>query len=322
MKEIRWGIIGCGDVTERKSGPGFQKAAGSKLVAVMRRDGALAADYARRHGVPKWYDDADALIGDPEVDAVYIATPPATHVEYVKRVADAGKPVYCEKPMGVSYSESRAAVEYCAARAVPFFVAYYRRAMEKYRKVAEILREGAIGRVRQVHFSMTAKPVGPDANGLLPWRVRPDVSGGGLILDVGSHGLDLLDFYFGPIGEVKAFASNQAGLYEVEDTVSGAWLFESGIHGTGAWCFAADKDEDRITVYGTKGRLSFSVLEAAGPVEISGENGNKTLSFPPPAHVQQPLIQAVVNELLGQEKSPSTGGSALRTDRVLELLRG
>src|SRR5213592_2609043 len=96
---VRWGIIGCGDVTEVKSGPGFQKAERSSLVAVMRRNGALAADYSRRHGVPKWYDDADALIADPEVDVVYVATPPSSHMDYALRVARAGKPVYVEKPM-------------------------------------------------------------------------------------------------------------------------------------------------------------------------------------------------------------------------------
>jgi predicted dehydrogenase len=79
MEEIRWGIIGCGDVTEIKSGPAFNKVANSKLVAVMRRDSAKAADYAKRHHVPKWYDDASKLINDPEVNAIYIATPPLQH---------------------------------------------------------------------------------------------------------------------------------------------------------------------------------------------------------------------------------------------------
>jgi predicted dehydrogenase len=140
-------------------------------------------------------------------------------------------------------------------------------------------------------------------------------------LDVGSHGLDRLDFYFGPIDEVAGFASNQAGTYEVEDMVSGAWRFRSGIHGTGAWCFAADRDEDRITVYGDKGTLSLSVLDAAGPVEIAGEGKTESLLFATPEHVQQPLIQMVVDELLGTGTCPSTGESALRTDRALETLR-
>jgi 1,5-anhydro-D-fructose reductase (1,5-anhydro-D-mannitol-forming) len=96
---IRWGMIGCGDVTEVKSGPGFQKAAGSALMAVMRRNGGLAADYARRHGVPRCYDRADALLADDEVDAVYIATPPDTHADYALLAAAASKPAYVEKPM-------------------------------------------------------------------------------------------------------------------------------------------------------------------------------------------------------------------------------
>src|SRR5438067_1919276 len=108
---IRWGIIGCGDVTEVKSGPGFRKAQDSALVAVMRRDGAKAADYARRHGVPHWYDDADKLVADPEVNAVYVATPPGSHLEYALRVAAAGKPCYVEKPMARSHAECRRMID-------------------------------------------------------------------------------------------------------------------------------------------------------------------------------------------------------------------
>ena len=129
MKSIRWGIVGCGDVTERKSGPGFQKAAGSELVAVMRRNGALARDYAERHGVPGWYDDAEQLIADPKVEAVYIATPSAARLEIIRQVARAGKPVCVEKPMATGYEASRKAVQICADAGVPLHVAYYRRSM-------------------------------------------------------------------------------------------------------------------------------------------------------------------------------------------------
>ena len=321
METVRWGIIGCGDVTEKKSGPGFQKAEGSELVAVMRRDRERAADYATRHGVPKWYDDAEELIHDPEVDAVYIATPPASHLAYIKKVAEAGKPIYCEKPMAMSYAEGSEAVAFCAAREVPLFVAYYRRGIEKYRRVAELLNSGRIGTVRSVEVAMFARALSVPASGELPWRVRPEVSGGGLILDVGSHALDLLDYYLGPIAEVYGIASNQAGLYPAEDTVSGAWLFESGLHGSGVWCFDADRNEDGIRFVGTAGRISLSVLDVAAPVVIEDEAGEERLSFDAPEHVQQPLIQLVTDELRGRGPSPSTGESALRTDRVLEQLR-
>ncbi len=333
MAEVRWGIIGCGDVTERKSGPAFRKAEGSRLVAVMRRDGRRAADYAARHGVPKWYDDAERLISDPDVDAVYIATPPVAHVGYIRQAAEAGKPIYCEKPLGMSHTESRDVVRFCAERNVPLYAAYYRRGLDKYRKVAELLQEGKIGEVRCVQVAMydrgpeqadlrrPAEPAEQTAPAELPWRVRPEVSGGGLLLDIGSHALDLLDFYFGPIAEVKGLLSNLAGLYPAEDTVSGTWRFESGIHGSGMWCFVADRKEDQLQILGTAGRIGFSVLDVDGPVTVSTESETETLIFDSPEHVQQPLIQLVVDELLGIRACPSTGESAMRTDRVMEQLR-
>ena len=131
MTRIRWGIIGCGDVTEVKSGPAFAKADGSALVAVMRRTAELAEDYARRHGVPRWYADAEALVRDPEVDAVYVATPPSSHREYVLLAARHDKPVYVEKPMAMNHRECLDMVAACRDAGVPLFVAYYRRALPR-----------------------------------------------------------------------------------------------------------------------------------------------------------------------------------------------
>jgi Oxidoreductase family, NAD-binding Rossmann fold len=148
MRTIRWGIIGCGDVTEVKSGPGFQKANHSRLVAVMRRTGELARDYARRHGVPRWYDNAEALINDPEVDAVYIATPPVAHKDYTLLCARAGKPVYVEKPMALNYQECQFMLRACRAAGLPLFVAYYRRALPRFLKVKQLIDTHAIGEVR------------------------------------------------------------------------------------------------------------------------------------------------------------------------------
>src|SRR3982751_1225430 len=124
MRTIRWGIIGCGDVTEIKSGPGFQKAEGSALVAVMRRDGGKGRDYARRHGVARAYDRAEDLIADPEVDAVYVATPPSSHAELALAVAAAGKPCLVEKPMARTHAECVRMIEAFSSRRVPIWVAY------------------------------------------------------------------------------------------------------------------------------------------------------------------------------------------------------
>ena len=216
MKTIRWGIIGCGDVTEVKSGPGFQQASNSALVAVMRRNGELAADYARRHSVPKWYDDGQALIDDPDVDAVYIATPPNAHMAYTLAAAKAGKPVYVEKPMAMNFDECWAMIEACQVAGVPLWVAYYRRALPRFLKVKELIDSGAIGTPRTVTVTFYRKwrPAEP---GNLPWRVLPEIAGGGLFVDLAAHTLDYLDYFLGPIQFVQGYASNQAGYYPAED---------------------------------------------------------------------------------------------------------
>ena len=238
MKTIRWGIIGCGNVTEVKSGPGFQKAEHSALVAVMRRDGDLARDYAVRHQVAKWYNQASDLINDPDVDAIYIATPPAFHHKYTLEAAKAGKPVYVEKPMAMNHRQCVEMIDGCADAGVPLFVAYYRRALPRFLKIKALLDSQVIGEIRYmtVRYSQACLKPATGSDGL-PWRVQPDLSGGGLFLDVGSHTLDILDFLLGPISEVKGAADNQAKAYPAEDLVTAQFVFASGVQGTGVLCF-------------------------------------------------------------------------------------
>ena len=160
---IRWGIIGCGNVTEVKSGPGFQKAAGSALVAVMRRDAALARDYAARHGVPKWYDNAHALVNEPDVDAVYVATPPSSHREYALLAARAGKTVYVEKPMALNHAECLEMIAACRAAGTPLFVAYYRRAQQRFLTRQSRNQTGACWRFAAPERTLlTRRPLGSD----------------------------------------------------------------------------------------------------------------------------------------------------------------
>lgn len=323
MESIRWGIIGCGDVTEVKSGPGFQRAQRSQLVAVMRRNGALAKDYARRHGVPRWYDQADELISDPEVDAIYIATPPSSHMEYALLSARAGKPVYVEKPMALTFAECQAMIEACKVAGVPLFVAYYRRALERFLKVKQLLDAHAIGDVRFVTVTLQQPLIaGVESGQELPWRVNPEIAGGGLFVDVGSHMLDLLDFFLGPISAAAGFATNQAGLYPAEDIVSGAFRFESGVQGMGTWCFSAFDRLDRTEIVGTRGSIAYATFRAQ-PVVLTTADGVTTYMFDDPPHIQQPLIQLVVDELTGAGGCPSTGESAARTSWVIDqLLQG
>ena len=322
METINWGIIGCGDVTEKKSGPGFQKAKHSRLVAVMRRNRDLAEDYARRHSVPAWYDSAEALINDPEVDAVYIATPPSSHKEYTLLVAKAGKPVYVEKPMALNYTECREMISACEAARVPLFVAYYRRALPRFLKIKNLLDSGAIGTVQFIRTALYQPPHPRDRDpGNLPWRVKPEIAGGGHFVDLGSHTLDFLDFIIGPIQSVKGFASNLAGLYPAEDTVSCTFKFENGVHGTGIWSFNAFEKYDGTEIVGSEGSISFPTFDNA-PVVLKLQGRDEKFEIDHPEHIQQPLIQTIVDELNGTGTCPSTGKTAARTTRVMEEILG
>jgi predicted dehydrogenase len=320
MRTIRWGIIGCGDVTEVKSGPGFQNAEHSALVAVMRRNGELSKDYAIRHNVPRWYDDADDLINDPEVDAIYIATPPAFHKEYTIKCARAGKPVYVEKPMALNYKDCQTMLQECTQANVPLYVAFYRRALPRFIKVKELIESGAIGEVRFVTVNNYQKPLKEEIEkNNLPWRVIPEISGGGKFLDVGSHTLDILDYMLGPIKEVKGSVDNQAKLYEADDIVTGNFVFESGVQGIGVWCFTAFENYDKNEIIGSKGKIEFSTF-GSEPIVLVNEENSVNFPIENPKHIQQPLIQTIVNELLGIGTCPSNGKSAARTSWVMEQL--
>ncbi|MDT0165697.1 Gfo/Idh/MocA family oxidoreductase [Actinotalea sp. AC32] len=318
LERVRWGIIGVGQVTEVKSGPAFQQAQRSELVAVMRRDGAKAADWARRHGVARSYDDADALLADPEVDAVYVATPPDTHADYALRAAAAGKPVYVEKPMARTADECDAMIRACDDAGVPLFVAYYRRAMPRFRTVAALLADGAIGRPRAVSVRLQ-RPAGMWDAEHLPWRVDPAVSGGGLFVDLGSHTLDLLDQLLGPVTRVEGTSVNQGGRHRAEDLVTASLSFESGVHGVGLWSFDAHERLDEVELVGDGGTLRFSSF-GEEPLRLTTADGTRHIPAPYPATVQLPLVQTVVDALTGRGECPSTGRSARRTAAVVDAL--
>jgi predicted dehydrogenase len=321
MKSVNWGIIGCGDVTEVKSGPAFHKVENSRLVAVMRRNGELAKDYAKRHHVPKWYNDADVLIADPEINAVYIATPPSSHKEYTIKAAKIGKPVYVEKPMATHYNDCLSMIEICQEKKVPLFVAYYRRTLPRFLKIKSLLEENVIGKIRTVNIFFYQSPSQKDLNGEKHWRVNPQIAGGGYFYDLASHMFDLLQYYLGDIEFANGHHSNQMGLYEAEDTVSAIFTFTSGILGTGIWNFCAYDDLDRTEIVGDRGRITYATF-ANDPIILETKTYRKELSIAHPDHVQQPLIQTVVNDLLGKAKCPSTGITAAKTNRILDLILG
>jgi predicted dehydrogenase len=316
---ISWGIIGCGLVTEVKSGPAFNKVKGSRLIAVMRRNAVLAEDYARRHNVKKYYDDADKLINDDEVNAVYVATPPGSHAEYSIKALEAGKPVYIEKPMALNYSEctriNRASEKY----RVPVFVAYYRRTLPGFLLIRDLIKTGAVGKVRSVQVQLFKAPSAEEKAGMLPWRLLPDISGGGHFFDLASHQLDYLDFLFGPVRKVISLALNQANLYDAEDFVTASFVFSGNIVATGTWCFSISPESvrDSLEIIGEKGMIQTSTFTFE-PIILTNEEGRREFINERPENIQYYLIEQVVNALSGKGNAVSTGITAARTSRVMD----
>lgn len=319
---IRWGFIGCGEVTEKKSGPAFAKAEGSAIHAVMSRDAEKARSYAERHNIGKWYTDAMELIEDPNVDAVYIATPPSSHATYAIMAMNAGKPVYIEKPMAQSYEECLRINRVSREKGVPCFVAYYRRYLPYFQKVRELV--GQIGNLINIQIRFAQPPKEFDYNsGNLPWRVNPDISGGGYFYDLAPHQIDMIQDLCGCILDVYGMCSNRAGLYKAEDTVSACFKFDSGLVGSGSWCFVADESakEDRIEIIGDKGMLCFSIFTFQ-PIALHDSTGRHEFDIPNPEHVQFPLVQAVVDHLNGKSICTCDGVSATPTNWVMDRILG
>lgn len=319
MNIVRWGMIGAGNVTEIKSGPAFQRVQHSSLVAVMRRTPGLAADYAQRHGIARHYDRARELIRDPEVDAVYIATPPGSHAELALMACEAGKPAYVEKPMGRHYPECQRMLEAFSARGVPLFVAYYRRSLPRFLAVKAILAAQRLGRISRVQYRY-AKAPWKDDRGQLPWRLRAEHAGGGLFLDVGCHALDLIDYLFGPILEVEGTAANLSGVYDVEDQVAMSFQLAGAAAGAATWNFTADRPEDVLEITGADGSMRMSVFgNEPVALDILGEP-TQLIDRPNPVHIQEPLIRSIVAQLRGEGVCSSTGESAARTSRVIDTV--
>lgn len=314
---INWAIIGCGDVTEVKSGPGFQQVENSRLVAVMRRDGAKAKDYAARHGVPFWTDSADEAIHHPDVNAVYIATPPGSHLDYALKVCAAGKPAYVEKPMARNAAECRQMVEAFEAAGLPLFVAYYRRALPRFLKAKELIESGRIGTVSGVTYRFAGSSHRTLKAGSLPWRWVAEEAGGGQFLDLGCHTLDILDFMLGPLQSVTGDAANVASDCDVEDSVAMQFRLSSGGLGTASWNFASDRQLDLIEIAGTDGEISLSTF-GNEPVSLTRGTERETFDLPNPKHIQQPFIETIVRALNSQGACASTGITALRTAEVMD----
>lgn len=327
MKEINWGIIGCGDVTEVKSGPAFNKIKNSSLIAVMRRDAEKAKDYARRHSVPKWYTDANSLINDAEVNAIYIATPPSSHEEYTLAAINAGKPVYVEKPMALNAESARRMMNAAKEKNVKLVVAHYRREQPMFKKIKQLLIENVIGDIRFVRLSFYKKSFTKEELKISKnaWRVDTAIAGGGLFHDLAPHQLDLMYYFFGPVdsfaekaNKINGIALNQQKLYNAHDIVAANILFKRGVLFSGLWCFNVSENEetDSCEIIGSKGKIYFSVF-GEPKINMIIEGKKENFLFDKLHHVQQPMIEKVVQYFLNKASNPCSADEGVK---VMELM--
>jgi predicted dehydrogenase len=323
MKKIKWGIIGCGDVTEVKSGPAFNKVKNSELVAVMRRDGEKAKDYALRHNVAKWYTDADKLINDSDVNAIYIATPPSSHEEYAVAAFTARKPVYVEKPMALDAASANRMAKAAKEKNLKLSVAHYRNAQPLFNKIKQLLDEKAIGNVRFVkselyNQSLSASELQIPKNA---WRVDPRTAGGGLFHDLAPHQLGLMYYFFGEPDKVSGISLNQGGLYNADDMVIGNILFKNGVLFNGIWCFTVSREDekDKCEIVGEKGTISFTFFNQR-EITLTINGKAETFSFDILRHVQQPMIEKVVEYFLDRGPNPCSGEEGAKVMDMIDQI--
>lgn len=317
MKTIGWGMIGCGDVTEVKNGPGLYTANNSKLVGITNRTLSKAYDWVKRHGAGKVYESVQELLSDNEIDIVYIATTPDSHKKYAIMCAEAGKHCYVEKPIALSYEDAEEIKKAFEKSGTKIFVAHYRREMERFKTIKKLMEDGKIGRVRaaDILHTQVLEEAEKSAEGK-PWRVCSEVSGGGHFFEGDIHMVDLTDFFFGPAYDVKINADNQTGFYSGEDIVSLTMRTQSGVIVSGMWYYTAFKGLDCYRIIGDRGMITFKYEDNLSPIEVNTIEGTEELIPPVPENIGTPMIQSIVDELNGTGKCASTLDSAMRSLKI------
>ncbi|MFV9551121.1 Gfo/Idh/MocA family protein [Algibacter sp. PT7-4] len=319
---MNWGFIGCGSVTEIKSGPAYQQTKGFNVVAVMRRDVEKLNDYAKRHKIEKTYTDANALINDPNIDAIYIATPPDTHKKYALKIAAAGKPCCIEKPLSPNYTESLEIFKVFEEKNIPLFVAYYRRSLPRFLKIKSWLDNNLIGQIRHINAHLSKPASELDISRKYNWRTDANIAPAGYFDDLASHGLDLFTFLLGDITTAKGLSLNQQGHYTAKDAVTASWLHESNITGSGTWNFGCSDHVDKVIIYGNKGTIEFSVFHE-NPIILKSDTQTEQLFIENPKHIQQYHVENMRNYFNDNNKvHPSTGKTALHTSWVMSKILG
>ena len=315
MRRLTWGLIGTGDIVNKRVGPALRDLDSCHLHAVARSRSDLAESSARELGASKGYSTWQQLIHDPDIEAVYIATPVYLHAEMTMAAAAAGKHVLCEKPMAMNPSECDKMIEECKKYNVKLGIAYYRHFYPVLNRVKTVIASGAIGEI--VYMQMNAFDYfDPEPAHPRYWLLQREKSGGGPMFDFGCHRIEMFLNLLGRVKTVKGFCSNVLFSREVEDTATALFYFDSGTHGVLSITHAAAEPQDTVAVFGSKGSMFVPVLNN-GTITFKTSKGEFIENHPPPANFHQPLIEDFVHAVIEDREPKVNGATGREVNRLL-----
>lgn len=278
---ISWGILGAGKIADRQMAPAIQTAQDQRLVAVMGRDAQKTQAFARKYDVTRVYTDVETFLADPAIDAVYVATPPHLHAEQTMRVAEHGKHILCEKPLALNTAQAQQMIDACRANGVQLMVCYYQRYNARHQQIKRLLLDDAIGQVTALRINFS--DYFPPQPGY--WHHNPAISGGGPLMDLGVHCIDLVRYLCGPVVEVAAMVDTLAADSAVEDTATLLLKLASGAHAvvTAHWSTAnfEPNQANALEIFGTHGTIQSAPIQAkdsAGSLRLITATGVQDFS--------------------------------------------
>jgi predicted dehydrogenase len=316
---VRWGLIGCGDIAAKRVAAALRDTSGSSLVTVARAKAELAPEFAQRHGARRWHADWRDVLGDGEVDAVYLATPVRVHAEQAVAAAEAGKHVLCEKPMASSVAECERMIAAARRHGVRLGVAYYRHHYPMVARLRELLASGEIGRPVLAQVQVF-EPFDAAPGEARSWLLRKADAGGGPMMDFGCHRIEVLLHLLGPVARVTGFPANvRFHDRDVEDTCVAHMRFASGAEAVLTVTHAAAERRDTFELYGSEGSAHVPVLND-GLLRIVSARGPREERHPPHPNLHQPLVEDFVAAVLARREPAVTGEIGLEVSRVLEAI--
>ena len=315
MGILKWGLIGCGDIAQKRVAPALRDLPTCEFLAVTRSRPDLAEAFANRFGARKWYSTWQELLGDKEIDAVYIATPVHLHAALTIAAAEAGKHVLCEKPMATNVEECDAMIAACRANNVKLGVAYYRRFYPVIERMKSVIASGEIGKPVLVQVN-AFEWFDPQPDHPRRWLIERQMAGGGPMFDFGCHRIEALVNIFGPVQRVTSMVANVVFNREVEDTATALMQFESGTCGVLSVTHAASEPRDTLEVFGAHGSINVPVLNA-GEIRIRTADGERMEIHPPASNIHQPLIEEFVEAVL-TNRQPRVNGETGRIVAKIE----